>query len=163
MNNIEQAGIFLNLIIYIILIFPLFLILFKKEIYSNKKAFLLYLVFSIILETFLSSFIYIFPKKIFNLFTDTQGIINFAAYCSRIIFITSSLYCIKILIPIYLIKNHIKKTVILICSKITVNIILAFLGFFFFKFKGILYSIPICDFIYYIIYLSIFKKVFRNC
>ena len=44
-------------------------------------------------------------------------------------------------------------TAILVLSKIAVNILLIFIGYFLFDTKGILYSFPICDLIYYLIYL----------
>ena len=145
------------------MLIPLFFILFKKTIYENKKSFILFICISIIIETFLSCFLYLFSNKIFSLFTNTSGIINYAVYASKILFISSSLYGIKFLIPAYLwkVKNLHKKTAILVFSKIAVNILLIFCGYFLFSTKGILYSFPLSDLIYYSIYLKLFLNVIR--
>ncbi len=168
MYKIQLEGLILNFIIYIIMLIPIFLILFNKKIYKNKIIFLKYFIFSIIIELLLSLILYKSSYKIFSFFTNTTGLINYAVYASKILFITSSLYSIKFLIPAYLFvsykKNNIitshknflisrKKTAILFLSKIAVNIIFIFIGYTFFSNKGILFSIPFCDTIYYIIYI----------
>ena len=163
MGKIHFIGLFFNLIIYILMSIPVFFILLKKTIYENKKKFITFLCISIIIETFLSCLIYVFSNEIFSLFSKTAGIINYAVYASKILFISSSLYGIKFLIPVYLWKkeNKRKKTAILVLSKIAVNILFAFLGFILFNTKGLLYSFPICDLIYYIIYIKVFLNIIR--
>ncbi len=161
MNNTKFFGLFLNLLIYIIMIIPIIAIIFNKKIYKNKKSLTVCLIFITILEIFFSAIIYCFTKSIFSLLSKTSGIINYAAYTSKIIFISSSLYGIKFLIPAYLfstLPNKRKKTTILFLSKIVVNIIFIFIGQKLFLTKGALYSISICDFIYYIIYIILFIK-----
>lgn len=160
MDKVHFIGLFLNFIIYLILIVPSILISLKKHIYKNKKIFILYLIYATSFEIVLSIFFHIFSKEFFSIFTNVSGIINYSVYSSKILFITSSLYSIKILIPAFLIKNN-KKTAILIFSKIAVNLIFIFVGYNLFNNKGILYSIPICDFVYYIIYIVAFLKVIR--
>ena len=161
MDRIHLIGLFLNFIIYFFMLIPVFFILFNKPIYENKKKFLSFLCISTLIEIFLSCIIYFFPKSISSIFTKTNGIINYAAYSSRILFISSSLYGIKFLVPYYIWKVKNKKTAILVLSKIAVNILFIFIGYILFNTKGILYSFPICDLIYCIIYLKIFLNVIR--
>ncbi len=160
-NQVEIYGLVLNVIIYILMVLPIILFSFKKSIYTSNKKFLSSLSFSIILEIIFSIILYNFSKNIFSIFTSTTGIINYAVYASKILFISSSLYGFKILVPAYISQKSIKKTVILILSKITVHIFFIILGYSIFNIKGILYSIPICDILYYIIYFKIFLNIFR--
>lgn len=163
MSNIEFYGLFLNLILYIIIISPVIFICRKKNIIKSKKIFVRALIISTFIEILFSFFIYNYSKKFFSLFTETTGIINFATHCSKILFICSPLYGFKFLIPRLLKKNNAKKTVILVITKITANIIFAITGYLLFNFKGILYSVPVCDFVFYIVYLIIFIKYLKNC
>lgn len=154
MNTIQLKALFLNLIIYLITITPLILISLNKKIYSTKKSFFSGLIYCTFLEILISVVFYIFAENIFSIFSNTSGIINYAVYSSRILFISSSLFAIKILIPAYLYnQKQIKKVVILVISKITTTAILAIILFVIFSTKGILFAFPICDFIFYIIYL----------
>ncbi len=153
MNTTQIQGIFLNLIIYLIMIFPLIIISLNKKIYISKQQFFTTIIYCTLLEISLSLILYIFPKDIFSTFTKTTGIINFAIYSSKILFISSSLFALKILIPAYLYnQNKKKKLAILVLSKIAITIISIIILYIKFNTKGILFSIPICDFIFYIIY-----------
>ena len=163
MDTYKIIALSFNLIIYLLMLTPIFYLLFKKTIYENKKTFILYLCVSIFIEIFLSCFLYVFSHDIVSLFTEVAGTINYAVYSFKILFISSSLYGIKFLIPAYLWKNkneH-KKTAILVLSKIAVNILFIFIGYFLFDTKGILYSFPICDLIYYLIYIKLFLNIIR--
>lgn len=162
MSNIELSGLFLNFILYILIIFPVIFIAKKLNITKNKKIFIKFLIISTIIEILISLFIYNYSKNFFSIFTKTPGIINFATHCSKILFICSPLYAFKILTPYLFKKNRIKKTVILVLSKITANIIFAIAGFLIFNFKGFLYSFPACDFLFYIINIIIFIKYINN-
>lgn len=163
MNNVQLLGIFLNLIIYFIIILPIIIISLNKKIYNNKKYFCLTLILSFLIEIILSIIIYVFSKSIFSLFSSIPGIVNYAVYSSKILFITSSLYGLKILIPAYLFNKKMKKkSAILFLLKIAVNMILIFIGYNLFNTKGILYSFPICDLIFYILYITIFLNIIRN-
>lgn len=154
MNTTQIQGIFLNLIIYLIMIFPLIIISLNKKIYISKKQFFTTIIYCTLLEISLSLILYIFPKDIFSTFTKTTGIINFAIYSSKILFISSSLFALKILIPAYLYnQNKKKKLAILVLSKIAITIISIIILYIKFNTKGILFSIPICDFMFYIIYI----------
>ncbi len=147
MNTTQIQGIFLNLIIYLIIIS------LNKKIYISKQQFFTTIIYCTLLEISLSLILYIFPKDIFSTFTKTTGIINFAIYSSKILFISSSLFALKILIPAYLYnQNKKKKLAILVLSKIAITIISIIILYIKFNTKGILFSIPICDFIFYIIY-----------
>ena len=164
MDNIHIYGLIINFILYIIMIFPIMLFLRQKNFISLKNFFTNFIIITII-EIVFSLFIYIVPQKIFSLFTSTTGIINYATYCSKILFITSTLYGIKYFIPAYIFYNpkynlNIKKTTIIVLSKIVVNLILGFFGYFLFSTKGFLFSIPLCDLIYFIIYCIIFIKYY---
>ena len=156
MNKVQFYGLLLNLIIYLIMIFPIILISFNKKIYENKLKFLFYLCFSIIINILFSIVIYTFSRNIFSFISKTPGIINYAVYASKIVFTSSSLYSINFLIPAYLFinnKNWQKKSAILFLSKIAVHLILGLISFYLFNMKGILFSIPICDIVYYAIYI----------
>lgn len=161
LNQVQINGLFLNLIIYIIMILPIIFISLKKSIYETKEKFILWLIISTICEIIFSILFHKFSKNIFSIFTNTTGIINYAVYASKILFISSSLYSLKILLPAYISKKDSKKTAILVLSKITVNLIFILIGYSLFNIKGILYSFPICDIIYYIIYFKFFLNVFR--
>lgn len=144
------------------MILPITFILFKSSIYKTKEKFTFWLVVSTIIEIVLSILLHKFSKNIFSIFTNTKGIINYAVYSSKILFISSSLYSLKLLLPAYMFKKDSKKTAILVLSKITVNLVFIFIGYTFFNTKGILYSFPICDIIYYIIYIKVFLNIIRQ-
>lgn len=154
MNPIQIQAIFLNLIVYIIMIFPIIIVCLNKKIFATKKTFFYSLICCTILEIFLSAILYIFSNEIFSIFTNTKGIINFSVYSSKILFISSSLYSLKILIPSYLYnKKKQKKLAILVLSKIAITTICIITFYIIFNTKGFLFAFPICDFIFYIIYL----------
>lgn len=164
MNSTIFFGLILNFILYFFAILPIIIISFNKKLYNKKDGLLFAFSFITILEIFISLGIHFFARSIFSLFSKTPGVVNYAVYASKIIFITGSLYAIKFLVPFFLYNNknsfltH-KKTTILFSSKIVVNLVLAILGFLLFSIKGSLYSIPLCDLIYYIIYIILFIKV----
>lgn len=161
MNKIQLHGLILNFIIYVIITLPLIILTCKKSIFKNKKIFTLYFTFSVLIETVLSIILYIFSENIFSLFTNIPGVINYCVYSSKILFICASLYPALFLIPFYIVKNtnSNKKTTILVLSKIVVHIIFIFIGYILFSNKGILFSFPLCDFIYFIIYIISFLKI----
>lgn len=154
MISIHIKALFLNFIIYLIMLIPLILISLNKKIYSTKKDFFSSLIYCTILEIVLSAILYIFSNNIFSIFTNTTGIVNFAVYSSKILFISSSLYALKILIPTYLYnQNKKKKLAIFIFSKTAITIFTVTLFYIIFNTKGALFAFPICDFIFYIIYI----------
>lgn len=155
--KVQINGLILNLIIYILMIIPILIISFRKSNYISKKNLIKSSCLSIIIGIILSIILYIYSKNIFSIFTDVSGIINYSVYASKILFITSSLYTIKYFIPIYFWKNNNpKKATILVTSKIVVNIIFILIGYILFSTKGFLFSFPLCDLIYYIIYIFLF-------
>ena len=80
LNQVQINGLFLNLIIYIIMILPIIFISFKKSIYETKEKFVFWLIISTILEIVLSILFHNFSKNIFSIFTATKGVINYAVY-----------------------------------------------------------------------------------
>lgn len=159
MNRIQILGTFLNLIVYLIMIFPVIIISLKKDFYKSKKHFIFALILSSIIEIILSIILYIFSENIFSLFSNTSGVVNYAIYASKILFVSSSLYGFKILIPSYLFhKKFKKKSATLILLKIAVCIILIFAGYHMFNLKGIFYAFPATDLIFCVIYSIIFIR-----
>ena len=121
MTEIQLTGLFLNFIIYLIMIFPVIIISLNKKNYENKNHFISIVIFSFIIEIILSFSLYKFSPNIFSFFSNTPGIVNYSVYASKILFISSSLFGIKILFPIYLIQNNMKKkSAILVLAKMTV-------------------------------------------
>ena len=149
-------AVLINLIIYLVFIIPSVVILLNSN-FSNKKQSIFLLAMTIVFNSVLSICLYKFSYIIFSLFSKTQGVINLCIYISRIIFIDSSLYGIKIIIPRYIFSKN-KKTAILILSKFAVNLILSIIGYILLQSAGLLYSFPICNFVFYIIYVFIFIK-----
>lgn len=160
MNKIQGFGLLLNLILYIIITLPIRLLSFYKKIYKNPKKFILILIISIIYFASISILLYKFPYSYFELFTNINGIINYGVYAFKILFLSSSFYSIKLLIPKYLSLIHNKKIVILKLqiSKITILILLSIINYLLFNTKGILFTIPLVDFIYSLIYLYLYIK-----
>ena len=155
-NNIQILGLGIDFIIYLFLIIPSLIICFNQK-------FSLTLTSNIILTLFLSLIFYIFYENLFSLIPIQKGIINYAIYSGKIIFITSSLYPIKFLIPAYIFHNKSKKISILLAgAKIIDTLICMIIGYFIFNTKGILFAIPLSDLIYYIAYIFLYLKVFRN-
>ena len=109
MTEIQLTGLFLNFIIYLIMIFPVIIISLNKKNYENKNHFISIVIFSFIIEIILSFSLYKFSPNIFSFFSNTPGIVNYSVYASKILFISSSLFGIKILFPVYLIQNNMKK------------------------------------------------------
>ena len=65
MNEIKIIGLFLNLILYIIIILPIIILVFNKQIYRNKKTLIKSLVFVTILEILFSFIIYGYIKYVY--------------------------------------------------------------------------------------------------
>ncbi len=151
MNEVQIKGLFLNLIIYIVMITPVTIIALNKNFFYTKKKFLTTLIYCTFLEIILSFIVFLIPEKIFSLFTNKSGIINFSVYASKILFISSSLFALKILVPSYL--NKTKKITILVLAKIVITIISCIICYILFSTKGFLFAFPICDFIFYILYI----------
>ncbi len=154
MNTIQIQALLINLIIYLFMTTPVMAVSLNKKIYTTKKTFISSLFYCTIFEIIFSTILYIFPNAIFSLFTKKTGIINYAIYSSKIIFMSSSLFALKILIPANLYnQNKIKKVATFIFTKIAILIVLIFIFYNLFNTKGILFSFPICDFIFYVIYI----------
>lgn len=149
MNEVQIKGLFLNLIIYTVMITPVIVVSLNKKFFTTKKKFLTTLIYCTFLEIALSFIVFLIPEKIFSLFTHKNGIVNFSVYASKIIFISSSLFALKVLIPAYL--NQTKKITIFVLSKIVITVAFCIIFYILFSTKGFLFAFPICDFIFYII------------
>ena len=162
MDKIQIYGLIINIVIYIIITTPVQIISFIKGIYKNRQKFIAILASCIIYFIIVSYVLYSFPYKIFSLFTSTRGIINYGVYVFKILFISSSLYAIKILIPKFIYyQTKTKKIAILVFSKTALTIIFSVIGYLLFNFKGIFFTFPLIDFIYSIIYIYVFYKYIK--
>lgn len=161
-NEIQLYGLGFVFIIYLILITPSLIICFNKKHFLDRKKFNNILIGNIIYNIVLSMCFYLFYESLFNTLNVKQGIINYAIYSGKIIFIASSLYAIKFLIPGYLFHNNNKKiSIIFAIAKIIDTLICMIIGYYLFNQKGILFAIPFVDIIYYIAYIYCYLKVFR--
>ena len=161
MDKIQIYGLLFNIILYIIITIPIYTLSFFKKAYENKKIFIVTFIFSIIYFVIISILLYYFPYKVFSLFTNTKGVINYSVYAFRILFACSSLFAAKILIPKYIInQTPNKKIATFYYSKIAITFILSIIGYFIFDTKGILFAFPLTDFIYSITYLYLFFKYY---
>lgn len=161
-NEIQLKGLCLIFIFYLILIMPSIIICFNKKYFIDRKKFNNILIGNIIYNIILSMCFYLFYEKIFNIFNLDQGIINYAIYSGKIIFMASSLFAVKYLIPGYIYHNKSKKiSIIFAIAKIIDTLICMIIGYYLFNQKGILFAIPVADIIYYIAYTYCYLKVFR--
>ena len=161
-NEIQLKGLCLIFIFYLILIMPSIIICFNKKYFMDRKKFNNILIGNIIYNIILSMCFYLFYEKIFNIFNLDQGIINYAIYSGKIIFMASSLFAVKYLIPGYIYHNKNKKiSIIFAIAKIIDTLICMIIGYYLFNQKGILFAIPVADIIYYIAYTYCYLKVFR--
>lgn len=151
MNTVQLKALFLNLIVYLVMTTPIIIASLNKNNFSTKKKFLSTLIYCTIFEIIFSVILYSFSENIFSLFTTTTGVINFAVYASKILFISSSLFAIKIVVPAYL--KTTKKITILVLSKTVITIISCIILYTLFSTKGFLFAFPICDFIFYTVYI----------
>ena len=161
-NEIQLKGLCLIFIFYLILIMPSIIICFNKKYFIDRKKFNNILIGNIIYNIILSMCFYLFYEKIFNIFNLDQGIINYAIYSGKIIFMASSLFAVKYLIPGYIYHTKNKKiSIIFAIAKIIDTLICMIIGYYLFSQKGILFAIPVADIIYYIAYTYCYLKVFR--
>ena len=159
-NEIELKGLGLIFLYYLILIFPSIIICFNKKYFENRKEFNYIIIGNIIYTILLSMCFYLFYEKIFTVFNISQGIINYAIYSGKILFIASSLFPIKYLIPGYIFHNKSKKiSIIFAIAKIIDTLICMIIGFYLFDQKGILFAVPFSDVIYYIAYMYCYLKI----
>ena len=138
-NEIQLKGLCLIFIFYLILIMPSIIICFNKKYFIDRKKFNNILIGNIIYNIILSMCFYLFYEKIFNIFNLDQGIINYAIYSGKIIFMASSLFAVKYLIPGYIYHNKNKKiSIIFAIAKIIDTLICMIIGYYLFNQKGLL-------------------------
>lgn len=104
------------------------------------------IIFSTIFLIFYSILLRLFIKQIASLFAVSLGVINFVEYSSKIYFICLPLIGFRI----YHLKNT-RRIYYILVSRIVLFFILSLLLNYFFNLKGILYAIPLHEFIYFII------------
>ena len=146
---------------YIIFFIPLIIFLLNRKNYKSKKNIYKISFYSILYGILTSSIFYIVPKKFFSFFTNVNGIINFCSYASKIIFITSSIIGIQIIILLFFyFQKQIKKTAILFLLKTAVLAILILILYNLYHITGFLYAIPISDIVFLLIELYVLNKSF---
>lgn len=144
-------------IIYLIAMFPTFIIGFKSQT-SDKKDFIKTLSICTFIEIIIFSLIYFFPREIIKFFSVSKNIENYSFYALKILFIASIFTPIHFLLPICLFKKQKKKKAIILFSLKLIYIpILIFMNFAFVT-KFALFSMPVLDLIYSIILLITFIK-----
>ena len=154
-------------IIYFIACIPSFFILFRKKTYENKKTFIKKISLSVFIEITIFIVFHFSANTIISFFSSKTNIQNYTLYCSKILFIASSISVIHFAIPLYFYFNkNIKKGIKLFFIKI-LYLPIMFLAYLLFNTKGIYFSIPLCDILYtifllYIFLLYIFKFTKHN-
>lgn len=106
------------------------------------------IIYSIILHFSITSIV--------SCLTKISGVINFVKYASKIYFICLPLVGFRILT---IKKRHIKKSYFLICLRVILLVLITFLFNYCFNLKGVLYAIPLNEFIIFVILIIlVFKK-----
>ncbi len=157
MKEYQYISILKNFLLYIIVLIPTWIFVFQKNTYSNKKTFLKRNCLLIFIEIILFSSIYFYPQEIVELFSSKTNIQNYMMYSLKILFIASSTTVIHYTIPIFLHLYYDKKSIYL-CGLKLFYIPVMLISYFFFDTKGILFSIPLCDILYSIFLIYIYKK-----
>ncbi len=136
-------------IIYFILLLPQWIIALQKRNYQNKKTFMQALLCSVLLGSILSYMLYHFSQQILSLFTQTNGVKQYAIYCLKILLISSSFLGLQLLLPFYFVFHQsYKHTIVLYITKCFITILVSIIGYIVFQTKGLLYAISISDFIF---------------
>ena len=161
MSKISIISFLLNILLYIFISLPVLVIGHNKKIFSRKKNYILSICTATIIEIVLSLIIYNFPYSIFSIFTTTQGIINYSVFISKILFSTSSLIAVKILVPALLIHLH-KNYKKIFFIHFSIIILFCILGFLFKKTVGFLFGFPLSDMVVCIIDFVILVKIFPS-
>jgi len=161
MSKISLMSFGLNILIYILISLPILCISKDKKIFKNKNTFILAVCIGTIIEIILSLMIYSFPNRIFSAFTNTSGIVNYSVFISKIIFSTSSLIAIKILVPSWLINQH-KNTKRILAAELLLTIAFCAIGFLYKKTVGFLFGFPTSDMVIFIINIVIVFKEFKH-
>ena len=157
MKEYQYISILKVFLLYIIALLPTWILLFKKNTYTDKKTFLKKNSILIFIEIIIFSIIYIFPKEIVTFFTLKSNIQNYMMYSLKILFISSSTTVLHYTVPIFLSLQQKKIEIWLFFSKLAyIPIILIFN--FLFNTKGALFAIPLCDILYNLFLFFQYKK-----
>ena len=166
MKEYQYIAILKVFFIYIIALIPTWIMLFQKKNYSDKKSFLKINYLCIFLEIIIFSLIYLFPKNIISLFSSKTNIQNYMIYSLKILFIASSTTVIHYTIPKYFCEYNKKNekfsfsSFFLLIVKL-LYIPIMFIGYLIFNTKGALFAVPLCDLLYNIFIISIYKHTFK--
>ena len=151
---------------YFLGIFAIFIISFifitlTQNNYSNTTQTLnknkfkhLFLLLLITITLYIIYIIY-FSKSLFTLLNFSNGLINTIQYYEKILLFSG------VLIPINLLFNFnkkIEKNIYILIIKITIYALLALIFLNIFKVKGLLYTISILEFLYFIFNIFVEKK-----
>ncbi len=148
----------LILIIYFIAMLPSIFIFCRKKSCNSKSLFIQSLSFSTILQVIIFSLIYCFPRKIVHFFGVAQNIENYSIYALKILFMGSVFTPIHYALPIYLFRHEKKKKAFLLFSLKLIYIpILIFMNFIF-STQIALFTMPVLDLIYSLIFFFILYK-----
>lgn len=141
-------------IVQIVYFLPVFLIslYFFISTKSNKSL----LINSTIALILYAIFLHIFIVPITSFFTNTQGIINFTKYASKIYFICLPLVGVRI----WGIKKekNIKNCFWFVLTRIIFLLLITLVFKNLFELKGVLYACPLCEMIYTLIFIRKYKK-----
>lgn len=141
-------------IVQILYFLPILLISLYFFIISTKpnKSLLINSTIGLILYAI---FLHIFIAPITSLFTNTQGIINFTKYASKIYFICLPLMGVRIL---GIKKETMKKSYFLLIFRIVLLFVITIIFKNLFDLKGVLYGWTLSELIYALILFIRYKK-----
>lgn len=148
----------LILIIYYVAMLPTIFIFSSKKSCDSKKDFLQALSFCTIIEVFLFSIIYAFPRNIVHFCGVVQNIENYSIYALKILFMGSVFTPIHYALPKYLFKQEKKKKAFTLFSLKLIYIPILLIMNFVFSTQTALFTMPILDLIYSILLFFILYK-----
>lgn len=142
-NDIISSGINFVQFLYFLPMFVSSLYIFLCK--NSNRTKIIYSTIGLILY---SISLHFFIEQIATLFTNVSGIIHFVEYASKIYFISLPLVGFKILAIKK--EENIQKIFFLLLLRIILLLIISLIFNHLFKLKGILYSWPLNDFIFFI-------------
>ena len=139
-NNLYLSAMNIVQILYFLPILLLYIFFYiSKKV--NKKL----LIFSTMGLIIYSIFLHFCITPITSFFTNTPGIINFTKYASKIYFICLPLISFRIFIIFNCDLNY-----VYFLTRFILFTLITFIFDYYFGLKGILYSNPLCELLYFI-------------
>ena len=157
MKNYQILALSKVFLLYIVALLPTWIVLLKKNIYENKKIFLKITLLLTLLEIIIFSIIYFFPSIIIPFFSSKTNIQNYMMYSFKILFIASITTVFQYLVLLYFFKKNIKLSLLLFLTKIF-YIPIIIIAYIIFNTKGALFSVPLCDVLYTLLLIYLYKK-----